>query len=274
MHGERGDEMEIRALVTDLDDTLLDASHRLSERSERTLHRLQRQGVKVILASGRSAASMRPFVKQVGSPDPFIACNGAQTIDPETGKILFSYEIEPSLAREAIRWLREHDLYAQFYAGDDWFYDRPCAYSADYCRSSGVVGIRVADLEQALRLPTPKLLAVDTPERIQALLPEARAAFAGRLSVTTSKPFFMEITTLEATKGNALAKLATRLGLDAQTTICAGDSINDLSMLAWSRLPVTVANAREEVKNAAWRVAGDGHSDGLAILLDELIPEV
>jgi len=76
----------------------------------------------------------------------------------------------------------------------------------------------------------------------------------------------------DATKGSAVRKLAAMLNLAPETTLCAGDSLNDLSMLAWSKLPVSVANARAEVKAVAWRVAGDGRRDGVAELLDELIP--
>lgn len=83
----------------------------------------------------------------------------------------------------------------------------------------------------------------------------------------------MEVTSLEATKGNAVKKLAAMLGLTPETTICAGDSLNDLSMLSWSQLPVSVSNARDAVKAVAWRVAGNGQQDGIAELLDELIPE-
>ncbi|MDR2888298.1 MAG: HAD family hydrolase, partial [Lachnospiraceae bacterium] len=48
-----------------------------------------------------------------------------------------------------------------------------------------------------------------------------------------------------ATKGNAVRTLAAMLGLTPETTLCAGDSLNDLTMLSWSARPVAVANARE-----------------------------
>lgn len=263
----------IHALISDLDDTLLTAEHTLSPRTVRTLQRIQRQGVKVILASGRAAASMRPYVETVGTPWPYIACNGAQIVDAHSGEVLASSELPVALAREMLAWLKARDVYAQLYEEDDWCYDKPCRYADDYCRSSGVIGRRVDDLAAYIQRPTAKLLAVDEPERIRALIAEASDAFRGRLSVATSKPYFMEVTSLEATKGNAVKKLAAMLGLTPETTICAGDSLNDLSMLSWSQLPVSVSNARDAVKAVAWRVAGNGQQDGIAELLDELIPE-
>lgn len=265
----------IQAVVSDLDDTLLTVDHRLSDRTLQTLRRIQLQGVKVILASGRSAASMRPIVGQAGVLYPYIAYNGAQIVDPKTHEVLASSEIPRELAREALKWFEARGIYTQYYQGDDWFYAEPSQIADEYGKSSGIPGTLAGEkLSTHITEQTAKLLAIADEGLVQQLLPQARAAFGDRLSVTTSKPHFIEITSPGATKGNAIGKLADMIGLAPETTICAGDSLNDLSMLAWSRMPVTVENAREEVKRVAWRIAGNGHQDGLAILLDALIPEV
>lgn len=264
----------IHAFISDLDDTLLTEDHRMTTRTEETLRRILGQGVKVILASGRSAASMRPTVRQIDTPWPYIAYNGAQIVDAKTGDVLAAEEIPLELAREALLWFEKRNVHMHFYYGDDWFYAQRNDISDSYGRSSGVEGTEAGTLSKYIHSDTPKLLGVDTPERVQELIGESRAVFGDTLSITTSKPFFIEITSPNATKGNAVRKLAGMIGLTPETTICAGDSLNDLSMLQWSRLPVSVANARDEVKAAAWRIAGDGRRDGIAILLDELIPEV
>lgn len=263
----------IHAIVSDLDDTLLTEDHRLTPRTERTLRRLIDRGVKVILASGRSAASVRQVVRQIGTPDPYIGYNGAQILDSQTHEVLHAEEIPLALAREVLKWFEARSVYMQYYQGDDWY----CAHHNDISRSygegTGIEGTEAGGpLSAHIQADTPKLLGVDRPERAKALIQEAQAHFGKALSITTSKPHFVEITSPRATKGNAVAVLAQRIGLSPETTICAGDSLNDVSMLAWSRLPVSVENAREEVKAMAWRIAGNGQQDGLAILLDELIP--
>ena len=54
-----------QAFISDMDDTLLPAHKPMSERTQRTLQRLSRQGVSVVLCSGRAGASILPFVRQV-----------------------------------------------------------------------------------------------------------------------------------------------------------------------------------------------------------------
>lgn len=265
----------IEAFISDLDDTLLTEDHTMTERTRQTLSRLLSQGIKVILASGRSAASMQPTVRQVGTPWPYISYNGAQIVDAKTGDVLVADEIPVALAREVLQWFEARGVYMQYYAGDDWYYEKQCSISDDYGKSVGVIGKEAGiKLSQHIEGPTPKLLGVDTPERVQALIAEGKEAFGDRLMITTSKPFFIEVTSPTATKGNAVRRLAEMIGLDPATTICAGDSLNDLSMLEWSEIPVSVANARDEVKRVAKYIAGDGRKDGIAILLDELIEEV
>lgn len=257
-----------------MDDTLLNEHHQMTDRTIATLRRLVAQGVKVIFASGRSAAAMRPYVRQVGTPGPIIAANGAQIVDPITNEILSSDEIPLALAKDVLRWLEAKGVYAQYYDGDDWFYAAPHHLADEYSASSGVVGTLAGmPLYEHIQRPSAKLLGIDTPERAREIIQESHAVFGDRLCFTTSKPFFVEISTPAATKGNALKKLAGMIGLAPGTTLCCGDSLNDLTMLAWSTRPVAVGNARPEVKEIAWRIAGEARRDGIAILLDELIPE-
>ncbi len=265
----------IRAIVSDLDDTLLDSQHRLSERTERTLRRLIAQGVIVVLASGRSAASVRPYARQIGSPYPYVGFNGAHIVDGKTDRILHATEIDTDLAREALRWFEDRGIYAQYYLGDDWYYEKRCALSDEYGRSSGIegkeAGMRLSDFVDA---PAPKLLGMAEPSDVPGLIAASRAVFGDALSITTSKPYFIEVTSPLATKGNACQQLEKLIGIAPETTLCAGDSLNDLTMLRWSKLPVTVKNARDEVKAECWHT-GDytNNEDGLARLLDQLIPE-
>lgn len=244
----------------------------MTERTAQALRRVQKQGVKVILASGRSAASMRPFIERIESKCPYIASNGALVVDPATNSVLVNNEVELSLAKEVLWWLESERVYCQIYGWDSWFYAEKDVLADEYGMSSGVPGTMVGKLSDYIHEGTPKVLGIGEPERVFALMEEGNRRFAGKLSFTTSKPFFLEITSRTATKGNAVRALAEMLSLSPDTTLCAGDSLNDISMLSWSTRPIAVENARDEVKEIAWRVAGDGREDGIAALLDELIP--
>lgn len=263
----------IHAFVSDMDDTLLNKQHQMTQRTEQTLRRLLARGIKVSLASGRSAASMWPTVQQIETPFPYIAYNGAQIVDPKTRRVLYANEIPLALARQTLQWLEEAGVHAQYYHGDDWFFTRRNELTDEYGRSSGVEGTEAGQLSRHIQADAPKILAILEPEKVPGMIEAGKAIFGDQLIMTCSKPYFIEITSPLATKGNAIRKLAEMIDLRPETTICAGDSLNDLTMLSWSKLPVAVANARDEVKALAWKIAGTSDEDGIAILLDELFRE-
>jgi Cof subfamily protein (haloacid dehalogenase superfamily) len=268
--GEPGLSMPtMAAFVSDLDDTLLNAEHQMTERTVQALKGLLAKGIKVVLASGRSAASVRPLVKRVGTPHPYIAFNGAQIVDAVTDQVLHAAEIPEALAREVLSFFEARGVYAQFYQGDDWYWSQDAEKAAAYAHSTGVIGTRApAPLSAFLSGDTPKVLAVSDPARVQALIAEGQQVFGDQLCFTGSKPIYVEVTLPTANKGAALQRLAGMIGLDPETTFCAGDALNDMTMLAWSQYPVAVENAREAVKAMAWRVVGDGRREGIAAWLE------
>ncbi len=262
-----------KAFVSDLDDTLLTRDHRLGEKTLRVLSGLMERGVRVILASGRAAASIRIYSAQIGTTDPIIAFNGAQVIDQRDGSKLYAREIPRDTALEMLAWLKKNGLgYAQVYQGDDWFYEKRCADSEYYERSSGVRGTQVASLADAVGTSVPKILAVADPKIIAEIRPQAQEAFRGVLNATTSCANYLEITAPGADKGSAMEALAQALSLTPDDTICAGDSLNDLPMLRWTHHALTVSNAREEVRREARYLAGSAYEDGVAEYLEKLIP--
>jgi HAD superfamily hydrolase (TIGR01484 family) len=88
-------------IVSDMDGTLIPETFRLSGRTRAAFARAQSLGIKTILSSGRSAASIRPYWEQIGGGHPYIASNGAQTFDG-TGKLIREVTIDVKVAHEIV----------------------------------------------------------------------------------------------------------------------------------------------------------------------------
>lgn len=262
-----------QAFISDMDDTLLPAHQPMSERTKQTLQRLSRQGVSVVLCSGRAGASILPYVKQTGATGEMICFNGARVIDLKTGEVLVQNEIEPALAREMLAWLKARGCYAHYFQGDEWFCEEDCEEARFYAEKTGIPARYThRPLTECIREPAPKILGIGDPEDIARLREEGRKAFAGRLNVMTSATNFLEITAPQADKACAIEKLCAVRGWTKETVLCAGDGLNDLSMMTWAKYAITVENARPDVKAVSWRIGKRCDQDGIALLLDELIP--
>ena len=69
--------MAIKLFVTDLDGTLLDKEHHISEENKRAIREAVERGVVVTIATGRMYVSALPFAKELGVDVPIITYNGA-----------------------------------------------------------------------------------------------------------------------------------------------------------------------------------------------------
>lgn len=262
--------MKPQAVAFDLDDTLLRDDRTLSPLTLTVLRRAAEQGIHVIPASGRAKASMLGFVREIGCASAFIACNGAELYGPD-GQLWAHHWLPADLAREVVAFAAEEACHVQSYQGSRFFFDSDSPYAAEYARVTLLEGVRVPKLTAHLTFPTPKLLMIDSEERIAQLLVKARARFGGRASVSCSKPTYLEINPLEATKGQALKALSQRLGFSLARTVAFGDGLNDQSMLAAAGLGVAMGNARPEVKAQADDVCLSNQQDGVARYLDSLL---
>ncbi len=247
-----------------MDDTLLGDQGQISAYSLSVLRRAMEKGIRIILASGRAGASMRSYVDEVKSPAPYIACNGGEIIDPKRHRLLDGLMFTADEARACARFAEENNFYVHVYDGDVFYYAGKEAYGREYSYSSNLQGVCVNRLSDFISAPAPKLLCIGEPESILKLLDKAHSRFGDTVSLSISKPIFLEMTPFGATKGNALKKLAAYEPIYAETTMAFGDSLNDMSMLTWVKYGVAMANGRQEIKDILPLVCPPNTQDGVA----------
>jgi len=262
--------MMIDTIVTDLDDTLLDGEGQLSPYTLRVMHACIRKGIRLIPASGRTHASMHPFVTQLNTGMPYIGGNGSEIMSADH-QVLEQLMLDVALGREICSFLEENGFYVQVYRDQEFYYANECDMSRRYKRSSGMKGVAVGNLGAFLDFPTPKVLSVNEADEVRRLFPIANERFKGRATFTVSKPYFLEAEPIGATKGEALRRLARRINIVPERTAAFGDSLNDLSMLGFTPNSVAVGNARPEVQAAAAYVCRPNTEDGLAHFVAEHI---
>ncbi|GHV27689.1 hydrolase [Clostridia bacterium] len=262
----------IHTIVSDLDGTLVPhTTFQLSKRTKSAFLRAHEMGVRTILASGRSGASMKPYWEQIGNGYPYISSNGAQIWDA-SGALLSEVTMSVEMAHEALRFVKSHGMYAQTYYDTHFYYDTFNSPIADrYTFATGVSGIYVPDLFERVNAPVVKILAIADPEQVEWMRIEGGRLFENRLTFSISEPSFLEIAPLEATKGNALEILSKLLGFSREGTLAIGDSLNDESMLRWAGMSAVMSGAREGVGEHATHTCETCDNDGAAILIEKLL---
>jgi Cof subfamily protein (haloacid dehalogenase superfamily) len=261
------------AVAFDLDDTLLRDDLSISDRTVAVMRHLRRCGVHILPASGRALESMRPFVERLDCASLVVACNGAEIYSPSL-ELIYGARMDEATALEVTAFGRENGMYMQTYEGDFFYYNEQSRWADSYARASMLRGRLVEDLDAFLiRHPTSKILMMGPEETITRMREEGQERFRSRLSVTTSKPYFLEFNPVEATKGNAMDICSDILHFSMDQLVAYGDSLNDVSMLLRAGTGVAVANRREDVKKQVSRIAPGNQEDGVARDLMEHYPE-
>lgn len=260
----------IRLLALDIDGTLVagPADSVLSERIVAAVRAAMDRGVIVLLVTGRMGASARPVAAALGVTGPLIAHHGAVIGEP--GRLLVHTPLAAAVARDVVDWAADRGLPAHLNHLDRLVMRTDDPRADAYGRLLGVRPVLVPDLRDALSRPVTKVMVGGEPLDPQVLA-EARSAFAGRATVTSSSTRFVEMLDPHVSKGRALARLARRLGVPLAQAMAIGDTWSDLDMLEAVGHPVAMPDAPAAVLAAANHVAPPLHEEGAAVMIETLI---
>jgi hypothetical protein len=115
-----------------------------------------------------------------------------------------------------------------------------------------------------------KLIIPGDPEILAHVESIIRSYLGEKITLFTSRPYFLEIMSRDTNKGAALAKIAEILGVDAEEALAIGDSMNDEAMIRWAGIGVAMANADERIKNIANHVSDySNDEDGVAEVIEK-----
>ncbi|MFH2116096.1 MAG: Cof-type HAD-IIB family hydrolase [Spirochaetota bacterium] len=267
--------MKPALIALDLDDTLLSPDLSISNLNANAVGRVLDAGIPVILASGRTIESMRGYARQLGITGrklPMICANGAEVRDTDSESVLRRLALTPHACRMALSVLQDLGLPAQTYEEGIIIVSEHNKWTEEDGRLTGL-GIRLAaDNDELATIPRSKLLASGDPALISRVYEEVKLRLAGIAHVLVSKPCFLEILPPGADKGEALAWVASEMGVTREAVMAVGDSGNDLGMLGWAGISCSPADARPDVRAVARFVSTRGHADGaVAELLDRFV---
>lgn len=255
-------------LACDLDRTLIWEDGLLRPRTREAIARAQAAGLRVIVVTGRMFRSVRPYLEEAGLDDPVICYQGAVVAEPATGRFLRHEPIPLELAREAIAALQDEEFHVNCYVGDELYVAEVTPEAERYASFQRLPLHPVGDLLEWLSEPPTKLVTIEDSTVLDGLEARLKARFDGRLYISKSLPYFLELASPEVTKASGLAFLAEHLGFTAERTVAFGDGENDVELLEWAGFGVAVANAHERVLAVADWVCPSAAEEGVAQVIE------
>lgn len=263
--------MTYRLIVADLDGTLMGDDLVIPDEVVTAVQEAVTAGLYFTIATGRTFAGARPFIRRLGVNAPVILYQGAEIRDPVSGDAIYQACIPLEWARELLAVVKEAGVHANVFLEDQPFAEAYTREAELYEQIDAVQVQIVGDLLAFLQRSPTKIMLVGEPAQLARLAPDLQQRFAGRLRLTRSHRHFLEAVPLGASKARALARLARHLGVSRQETVALGDNDNDADMIAWAGLGIAVDNASPAAKQAADVIAPSVEQAGAAWAIRQLV---
>ena len=262
---QRGDG-PYKLLAIDLDGTLLDHAGEAKAEDVTAIKKLKARGIKVTILTGRLFSGTLPSAELLGIDGPVGCADGSHVVHVKGKKTLLHHGIRGRAADRLRESVERNDLVAFLFAEDAIVHDERGADYLPYVRTWST------DLRYAHRVTEHALW--DSKEGMTAVVALGREASIGRTVADIQRdeteamqvamfPFRrnlgpdrqahwgMVARAAGGSKGTALAWMAAHYGISVSETVCVGDWLNDLPMLATAGRSFAMGQAPDEVKKAA-----------------------
>ena len=255
-------------IMSDVDGTLLLPDQPVCRRNIEALERFTEKGGHFGIATGRSKELIAAFVKTLPINAPCVVYNGGAVYDFAAEKFIAEDFLPPESRAYVLRFREELPALPMMIITNGNYFDVTgipfFSFSAEYRQQFGRAAI------EELTTPWYKVLFAVAPEDAERFWAFVNGnEFCGVRFVQTTKNLF-EMLPVDANKAKALSHLVD-LGLFARENIVAvGDYFNDVEMLRYAGVSVTLSESPDELKAIADLVVGTCANGAVADVVEYL----
>lgn len=261
-------------ICSDIDGTLLNTRHQLTEATHRAVKQALAQGVKIVLVSARMPQGMEPIRRELQLPDILICYGGA--LIAEDGKAVFSRFLPPSTVSRITQAAQQLHVHISLYCRDQWIIGQPDEWSEQEAAITGLTP-KIQPFPEVFRqwdaehTGPNKVLFMSDPKHIVALKQALNADAMKELTCYRSKPTYLEVIPTESSKRKAVSFLCERYGISRKDVLAIGDGENDQDMITFAGTGVAMGNASDNVKNIADFVTETNDANGWALAIQRFL---
>lgn len=259
---------KIKLVATDIDGTIVKWDTRVSDGVKNCVKKLQENGVKVVLVTGRMHCATKHLRDELGLNSPVVSYQGGLIKDSD-GKTLYQENLDSGCAKEIIDWAHQNDVHLNLYIDDKLYVEKDDDCVKRYTDGK-FVPYTVCPFESLKIENVNKILAIDygNAERVTGWVSELQDKFP-ELYIVKSTPFFCEIGSSMAKKSLGVEFLAKHWNLSQDEILTIGDQNNDIELLKAGGVKVAMGNATPELKECATFITDTVENDGFVKAIEK-----
>lgn len=247
----------MKAIITDLDRTLLRTDKTVSEYTYSVLKKCHDRGMLLMAATARPERAVFTYRDQIGF-DAMTTLNGARIVLPQS---IIENGISSSSAETIMeRVIKIPDLVFSMETGDGIFSNVPIPeWNAVVFHDFPALPTRNTIYKLLLSSKTDNLCA------------EAEMSLTADTYMTVAEGRLIQIMDRAATKWNGIKTMLEAVGIDAKEAVYFGDDNDDIEAIKNCGVGVAVSNAIDEVLAAADFVTESNDMDGVARYIEKYL---
>lgn len=276
----------IKLIASDMDGTLLNDDHMISEENLKAIRKAQEMGRHFTIVTGRDYGAVKSYLEECNLKCECILSNGAEYRDVNGNVIESVYMNKDSVkivfdilndARLCIQLMTNKGSYVTNKESDKKaIIDRFKLFNPKMNEEEVIEFVEKFHTERGMKyiddvyeilesnVEVLKIVTFDNDEKLIANLKEKLKENTSDLAVASTFSNDIEISDIEAQKGLILAKTIKKMGIDKSEVIVLGDSFNDYSMFTEFENSYAMENAIPEIKEIAKYITDTNNNDGVA----------
>jgi len=263
--------MTYKAIICDLDGTLLNSEHKISDYTKVIIKSIINSGIKFFIATGRHHTDVLAIKKILDLDTIMITSNGAR-VHNEKNKEILAKDLPLYISREIIDLKLDKEIHINLYAGDYWYTEKEAQWTKEFHTESGFT-YTLVDFKSLKDTKITKFFYLhEDPKVIEKLEKKIGGLYPDQLNVTMSLPVCLEVMAKDVSKGTAIEEVLKLENIKIEETIAFGDGLNDLEMLGLVGKGFIMENGSSTLKEKLphLEVIGNNINDGVARKLEDI----
>lgn len=262
---------EFKVIISDLDGTLLNTEHQISEYTKTVFKQLHNEKYLLIVATGRHHLDALPIVEALECPVYLVTSNGARIHSP-TKELLFSFDIKS----DSIKSILDLDIDPEFttvlFKEKVWQSNKENKKLNSFQTAMNYPN-EIVDFNFVTDLSAIKLFFThNSHQKLVELKNKIMEDHSDDFHYAFSLPFCLEFMDKSVDKSIAISRILELESYTFQESISFGDGFNDEKMLVASGKALVMDNAVESLKNklSHLEVISSNDNDGVAKYLSKV----
>ncbi|MDS0525600.1 Cof-type HAD-IIB family hydrolase [Clostridium sp. SHJSY1] len=275
--------MKYKLICIDMDGTLLDNNHILSEENKSAIIEAHQRGITIAVTTGRLFASAKCYYDLLGITGPIIASNGTYIREKNKKDFIYKCAFSTEEVKNIYEITKRNNLSCIFYTADTALSsveinkDHPYIQNnKNLAEEDKIKFVTNKDLMPILERFDGEILkgiAIENDNNKKEILFKVKEELKtlDTFEVVSSGSNNFEIMKKGSSKGAAVKRLSEILNIKREEIICIGDNENDLSMIKYAGLGIAMGNAADILKNEADYITDTNLKSGVAKAIRKFI---